>query len=81
MSTTLLELLEVAPGDFTVIHNGRFADRLCRDEALGVIAAVLFSANPPAYMKTYEQWVRWQKRYSSDPPAAPAGLLTMRRAS
>ena len=63
--------------DYTVIVHGKgFADRLRRDEALGVIAACLFGAKPP-YMKPYEQWVRWTRKYhhKDDPYPEPVALI------
>lgn len=75
------ELLQTEHG-FTVICGGRFADRLCRDEALGVIAGALYSgaANAP-YLKTYEQWDWFERKYARAERPAVAGLLTFRRTS
>jgi hypothetical protein len=72
-----LELLEPQPGRYTVIVDGYgFADQLCRDEALGVVAACLFGAKPP-YLHTYEQWVAWERKYRhpDEPYPQPAALL------
>jgi hypothetical protein len=70
-----IELLEVRPGDYTVIVSGQgFADRLCRDEALGVVAACLYGAKPP-YLRTYEQWVAWEIKYLREPIVQPVALL------
>jgi hypothetical protein len=72
-----LELLEVRQGDYTVIVDGKgFADRLNRDEALGVVAACLFGVQPP-YLHTYEQWVARERKYRhpEEPYPQPVALL------
>ncbi len=75
-----IELIETEPGHFTVIAGDRFADHLMRDEALGVIAAALFSGGGAApYLKTYEQWSAWDAKYRSPQPK-PAALLTWNNA-
>ena len=77
-----IELIQTEPGLFTVIAGDRFADHLARDEALGVVAALLFGgAHCPPYLKSYAEWHRWQQRYSLDKPAAPVALLSWRGAS
>lgn len=76
-----LELLETEPGSFTVICDGQFADRLCRDEAMGVLAGALFcNTQRPPFLKTYAQWDAWNRRYAlpTDNHRAPVALLTMR---
>lgn len=77
--TTHLELFETEQGHFTVIVGGVFADHLGRDEALGVVASVLFAGTKGVpYLKTYEQWSWWQERYRhrDTPPFRPAALLS-----
>lgn len=79
-----VELLQVdrsdhgyTTSDYTVIVDGKgFADRLCRDEALGVIAACLFGVKPP-YLQTYEQWVHSTRKYrdKDEPYPEPVALL------
>lgn len=77
MSQRRIELIEVRPGDWTVIADGAFADRLCDDEALGVIAAAIYSNRPRLpYVRSYEEWVWFQRRYMSETFVAPAALLT-----
>lgn len=73
-----IELIEPEPGHFTVIVGGRFADHLCRDEALGVVAAALYAgATGLPYLRTYEEWEYWDRKYRRSGEAfAPAALLT-----
>lgn len=71
-----IELFEPEPGHFTVICGGKFADRLCRDEALGVIAAALFcGAIRPPYLHTYAEWDRWDRHYGSQTRQPITALL------
>jgi hypothetical protein len=73
-----LELIETEPCFFTVIWRDRFAANLCRDEALGAVAAALFSGQRVPFLRTYEEWTAWNRRYCPAQLAVPAGLLTMR---
>lgn len=76
-----IELIEPEQGHFTVIVGGRFADHLCRDEALGIVAAALFGGQqgPLPYLRTYEQWDYWDREYRRKGAAfVPAALLTWR---
>lgn len=52
-----LEMIQIEDGHYTVIHGGLFADRLAKDEALGVVASVLFGGSRPHYMMSYEAWL------------------------
>lgn len=72
-----IELIEVEPNYFTVIVGDRFADQLCRDEALGVIAGALFcKTKEPPFLKTYAQWSAWDQRYRHNGQQfQPAALL------
>jgi hypothetical protein len=59
-----IELFQTAEPGFTVIVGDRFADGLCPDEALGVVASALFGSGAPhPYLKTYEQWHAYGVRY------------------
>lgn len=73
-----IELIETgAGGGFTVIVNGQFADMLCRDEALGVIAAALFTGcKRLPYLQTYEQWDAQDRRWRENERAPITALLT-----
>lgn len=71
-----IELIEVERGGFTVLAGDRFADRLGRDEALAVIAALLFSGITPPYLYTYVQWDAWHRRYCSDSVQPITALLS-----
>lgn len=71
-----IELIEVERGGFTVLAGERFADHLCRDEALGVIAGLLFSGITPPYLHTYVQWDAWHRRYCRDSVQPITALLT-----
>lgn len=55
-----LELIETADNCYTVIVGDVFADGLCIDEALGVVASALFRPDRILYVKTYEQQQRWR---------------------
>ena len=73
-----IEVLKV-DGSFTVIVDGKFADHLCPDEALGVVAAAIFSGfTRIPYVKSYEEWDRWERKYRCKVEPLPpiAGLLT-----
>lgn len=71
-----IELIEVEHGGYTVLAGERFADHLCRDEALGVIAGLLFSGITPPYLRTYEQWAAWQRRHTRAGLQPITALLT-----
>ncbi len=74
-----IELLEPEPGHFTVIVGQRFADHLFRDEALAVVAGALFcNTREPPFLKTYDEWARWDERYRQPDrrPFRPAALLS-----
>jgi hypothetical protein len=74
-----VELLEPEPGHFTVIVGGKFADHLCRDEALAVVAGALYcGTSAPPFLKSYSEWARWDQRYRqpAGQPFKPAALLT-----
>ena len=72
-----LELIESESGFFSVIVGDRFADMLCRDEALGVIAAALFGGHGQMpYLKTYEMWTWWDRKYRSATRREPVALLS-----
>lgn len=74
-----LELIQTERGYFTVIVDGQFADRLCPDEALGVVAAAIYrGCTRLPYVQSYEQWDRFDQRYrhKDDPRPPTAGLLT-----
>jgi hypothetical protein len=75
-----LELIEPSPGLFTVIVGDKFGDMLGRDEALGVIAAVLFAPEKmPAYVGTYAQWIRRTRGWREHEWAEPVALIEMRK--
>lgn len=72
-----IELLEPEPGWFTVIVGDRFADKLGRDEALGVVAAALFAGTRGLpYVRTYEQWADWDLRFRCNEFKPPIALLS-----
>lgn len=73
-----LEMFFTEEGYLTVIVDGRFADHLCLDEALGVVASALFSGRKELpYLKTYEQWDAADKHFRRREPAIKiAGFLT-----
>ena len=78
-----IELLEPEPGHFTVVVGDRFADHLMRDEALAVVAGALFcNTHEPPFLKTYEQWARWDQRYRQPEgqPFKPHAIITWRGA-
>lgn len=68
-----IEILQTGDNDYTVIVDDKFADRLCVDEALGVVASALFTNKVPLFIKTYEAWHYLQKRYGRI--EEPIGLL------
>lgn len=77
MASLHIELIESEPGNFTVIVGGLFADMLCRDEALGAIAAALFAGQTRLpYLKTYAEWDVWNRKYRADNHQTPAALLS-----
>ena len=77
MASLHIELIESEPGNFTVIVGGLFADMLCRDEALGVIAAALFVGQTRLpYLKSYVEWDFWNRKYRAGNHQAPAALLS-----
>lgn len=45
----------------------RWANGLGPDEALGVIAANIFSGSPPPYLRTTNQWKSWRKWLNRKP--------------
>lgn len=57
MSAVLkITIEEVRPSYFTVTVGDRYADNLCRDEATGLIAAVLWQSQvAPPWLKTAEE--------------------------
>lgn len=74
-----VELFEPQPGHFTVIVGDKFADHLCRDEALAVVAGALYcNTSAPPFLKTYAEWARWDQRFRQPDrqPFKPAALLT-----
>ncbi len=72
-----IELIETRPGDWTVIAGERFADRLCDDEALGVVAAAIYGHRQRLpYVKDYAEWVWWQQRYMKETFTPPVALLS-----
>lgn len=77
MSQRRIELIDTGKG-WTVIVGGMFADHLCDDEALGVVAAAIYSNRPRLpYVRTYAEWVDWELRFrGGDPVVPPAALLT-----
>lgn len=58
-----IEIIENEDGYLTVIAGNQFAHGCGRDEALGVVAALLFSATKAPYIGTYERWHDMQRRY------------------
>lgn len=66
-------IIETGNNSYTAIVDGEFADRLTKDEVLGVVASALF-AERPLFVRTYEQWHAWNIRYG-ERPVEPAGLL------
>ena len=52
-------------GTWTVVVDDLFADHLAPDEALGVVAAALFSGSPKKhpFLRSYESWLWFEKRY------------------
>lgn len=77
-----IELFKTEEAGYTVIVNGRFADRLCPDEALGVVAAALYAgAQRIPYITSYEEWLARERRYRVNDIEPVAGLLTTRTAS
>lgn len=74
-----IELLQSdRKGDWTVIVDGIFADHLCPDEALGVVAAAIFGGFPRhhPFLKTYEQWRHFRERICRQEGLEIVGLLT-----
>lgn len=72
-----VELIETERGSFTVVAGEKFADRLGRDEALGVLAALLFGGvQALPYMRTYDQWLAWHRRYCAPDIQEPVALLS-----
>ena len=73
-----LEMFFTEEGHLTVIVDGRFADHLCVDEALGVVASALFSGRKELpYLKTYEQWDAQDKFFRRrEPQPKIAGFLS-----
>jgi hypothetical protein len=60
---------------YTVIADGRFCKQLTKDEALGVVASILFGEKP-IFLRTYEAWVATEKRLSDlTEYREPAALL------
>lgn len=77
MTQRRIELIEVAPHNWTVIVDGQFADRLCDDEALGVVAAAIYGHRDRLlYVRDYAAWVWWQRRYMSESFSPPVGLIS-----
>lgn len=72
--------IRVCDGWAMVRVGDLFADHLGKDEALGVVASALFSSAPPMYVRSYEEWVRWNERFlkldrsGQKLLAAPAGV-------
>lgn len=67
--------IEITPsvgGGFTAIVDGKFAEGLTPDEALGVVASALFGPYP-IYVRTYEEWYRWREKWQLLKPVS--GLL------
>lgn len=73
-----IELIQTEPGYFTVIVDDKFAHMCSRDEALGVVAAVLFGGTPAPFLKSYAQWDGWQILYDED-PVEPVALIEDKR--
>jgi hypothetical protein len=78
-----IEIIEVreefGSASFTVVYGGRFADRLGRDEAVGLVNSLFFGADGVVpYLHTYAQWLEQQCRYHADEQPKIAGLLTYR---
>lgn len=74
-----IEVLNIAGAGYTVIVDGLFSDQLGKDEALGVVAAALFSgASRIPYVKSYEEWARFNAMFGPKPhkPFVPAALLS-----
>lgn len=71
-----IELIETENGLFTVLAEGKFADHLCRDEALGAIAGLLFSGVTPPFLRTYAQWDAWHRHFCRDSVQPITALLT-----
>ena len=53
-----MEIIETEHNVFSVRVNDMVADRLTKDEALGVVASALFS-DQPIFEKPYKEWVEW----------------------
>lgn len=80
-----IEILATEEHGITVIVDDKFADHLCRDEALGVVAAKLMGSEFIPYLQTFEQWHKWQLRHRCsefvEPVAELADLRVMSRAN
>lgn len=48
-------------------------DSLCLDEALGVVASIMFTGRAP-YLKNAVQHAIWDAKYGSHPPQITDGL-------
>ena len=60
-----IEILMTGDNSYTAVVDGLFADHLIKDEALAVVAAALFSDHSlPPFVRSYESWDWWQRRYS-----------------
>lgn len=69
------EIIETDKNSYTVIVDGLFAGQLTKDEALGSIASALFSERRPIFLKTYDEWLRWEKRLIRNTIKTPIALL------
>lgn len=75
-----IEILKTESQGLTVIVDDKFADYLCVDEALGCVAAALFGGmSRVPYVRTYEEWVGWQKRYDTNRFRTPIALIADQR--
>jgi hypothetical protein len=73
-----IELIVTDEGIFVSV-DGEFADQLGHDEALGVVAAALFSGRRIPYVRSYESWTRWNERYGTHRLEPVQALIEDRR--
>lgn len=64
-----ITLEETAGSGWLVVSGNRFSPHLGKDEALGVVAAMLYGHGQLPYLGTYRDNLRWQTIVE------PAGLL------
>lgn len=62
---------------YTVIIDGLLDNLLGADEVLGAVASALFGPadKRPMYMRTYEEWLAFEKRYRGPEYSEPVALI------